>query len=72
MLDPSTAAAIAWKTSLLLLGVGLIAWLTAKHSAAWRHFLWTCALALSLVMPFAVMSLPSYVQVTVPRQAVGS
>ena len=63
MLDPSTAAAIAWKTSLLLAAIGLIAWLTAKQSAAWRHFLWTCALTLSLLMPIAVVSLPSYVQV---------
>jgi beta-lactamase regulating signal transducer with metallopeptidase domain len=66
MLDPSTAAAIAWKTSLLLVAIGLIAWLTARQSAAWRHFLWTCALALSLLMPVAVVSLPSYVQVTLP------
>ncbi len=69
MLDPSTAAAIAWKTSLLLVAIGLIAWLTARQSAAWRHFLWTCALALSLLMPIAVVSLPSYVQVTLPWEA---
>src|SRR5262245_49865909 len=72
MLDPSTAAAIAWKTSLLLFGVGLIAWLTARRSAEWRHFLWTCALALSLLMPFAVVWLPSFVQVTLPRKAAES
>lgn len=69
MLDPSTAAAIAWKTSLLLAAIGLIARLTAKQSAAWRHFLWTCALTLSLLMPIAVVSLPSYVQVTLPWEA---
>jgi beta-lactamase regulating signal transducer with metallopeptidase domain len=69
MLDPSTAAAIAWKTSLLLVAIGLVAWFTARHSAAWRHFLWTCALVLSLLMPIAIVSLPSYVQLTVPWEA---
>lgn len=69
MLDPSTAAAIACKTSLLLVAIGLIAWLTARQSAAWRHLLWTCALTLSLLMPIAVVSLPSYVQVTLPWEA---
>jgi beta-lactamase regulating signal transducer with metallopeptidase domain len=69
MLEPTTAAAIAWKTSLLLVAIGLIAWLTARQSAAWQHFLWTCALVLSLLMPVAIVSLPSYVQVTLPWEA---
>ena len=69
MLDPSVAAAIAWKTSVLLVAIGLIASLTTRQSAARRHFLWTCALALSLLMPVAVVSLPSYVQVTLPWEA---
>ena len=70
MLDPSTALAIAWKTSLVLGAIGLIACLTARQSAAWRHFLWTCALALSLLMPIAIVSLPSFVQVTLPWKTV--
>jgi beta-lactamase regulating signal transducer with metallopeptidase domain len=69
MLDPSTAAAIASKTSLLLVVIALIASLAARQSAASRHFLWTCALALSLLMPIAVVSLPSYVHVTLPWKA---
>jgi beta-lactamase regulating signal transducer with metallopeptidase domain len=69
MLDPSIAAAIASKTSLLLVAIGLIASLTARQSAARRHLLWTCALALSLLMPIAVISLPSYVHVTLPWQS---
>jgi beta-lactamase regulating signal transducer with metallopeptidase domain len=69
MLDPSTAAAIAWKTSFLLVAIGLIGSLTARQSAAWRHFLWTCALVLSLLMPVAIICLPSYVQVTLPWKA---
>lgn len=69
MLDPSTAAAIAWKTSLLLIATGLIGSLMARQSAARRHFLWTCALSLSLLMPIAVVSLPSYVHVPLPWEA---
>jgi beta-lactamase regulating signal transducer with metallopeptidase domain len=69
MLDPSTATAIVWKTSLLLVAIGLIASLAARQSAARRHFLWTCALSLSLLMPIAVVLLPSYVHVTLPWEA---
>jgi beta-lactamase regulating signal transducer with metallopeptidase domain len=69
MLDPSTVVAIVWKTSLLFVAIGLIAWLTARHSSAWRHFLWTCACELSLLMPVAIVSLPAYVQVTLPWEA---
>jgi len=69
MLDPSTAAAIVWKTNVLLVAIGLVAWLTARQSAARRHFLWTCALSFSLLMPIAVVSLPSYVHVTVPWES---
>jgi len=66
MLEPSIAAAIAWKTSLLLAVIGLIATLAARQSAARRHFLWTCALAFSLSMPIAVISVPTYVHLTLP------
>src|SRR5688572_1631582 len=63
MFDPWIAAAIALKTSLLVVAIGLVALLMARQSAAWRHFLWTSTLVLSLLMPIAVMYLPSYVQV---------
>ena len=66
MFDPSTVAAIVLKTSLLVVAIGLIALLMARQSAAWRHFLWTAALALSLLMPIAVVYLPSWVQVSLP------
>lgn len=72
MFEPSTVAAIALKTSLFVVAVGLIAWLMAKQSAAWRHLLWTSALALSLLMPVAVVYLPSYVQVSLPWEAAQS
>ena len=68
MLDASTAAAIVWKTSVLLVAVGLIAWLAAKQSAARRQFLWSCALTLSLLMPIAVVLVPSYVHVKLPGE----
>jgi beta-lactamase regulating signal transducer with metallopeptidase domain len=66
MFDPSTVAAIVLKTSLLVVAIGLIALLMARKSAAWRHFLWTAALALSLLMPIAAVYLPSWVQVSLP------
>ena len=69
MFDPSTVAAIVLKTSLLVVAIGLIALLMARQSAAWRHFLWTAALALSLLMPIAVVYLPSWVQVSLPWEA---
>jgi len=72
MLDPVTVAAIALKTSLLLVVVGLIVSLMARHSAAWRHFLWTAALTLALLMPFAVVYLPSSIQISLPRSATES
>lgn len=71
MLDPDTVSAIALKTSLLVLAIGLVALLTPKQSAAWRHFLWSSALALSLLMPIAVVYLPSWVQVPLPRETAG-
>jgi beta-lactamase regulating signal transducer with metallopeptidase domain len=69
MFDPLTVSAIALKTSLLVVAVGLIALLMGRHSAAWRHLLWTSALALSLLIPLAVTYLPSYVHVPLPWDA---
>ena len=66
MFDALTVSAIALKTSLLVVAVGLITSLMAKQSAAWRHVLWTSTLALSLLIPLAVVYLPSYVQVSLP------
>jgi beta-lactamase regulating signal transducer with metallopeptidase domain len=69
MFDVLTFSAVALKTGLLIAAVGVVVLLTAKRSAAWRHFLWTTALALSLLMPIAVVSLPSSLQLTLPWQA---
>ncbi len=68
MFDPWTIAAIALKTSLLLAVAGLLAGFMTKRSAAWRHLLLTAAMALTLLMPLAVVYLPSYVQVSLPWQ----
>jgi beta-lactamase regulating signal transducer with metallopeptidase domain len=72
MFEPSTVVAIALKTSLLVVGVAIIAMVTARKSAAWRHSLWTCALALSLLMPLAIVYLPSYAQISLPWQGAES
>jgi beta-lactamase regulating signal transducer with metallopeptidase domain len=69
MFDPVSLAAIALKTSSLLVVAALIASLMARRSAAWRHALWAAALILSLLMPVAVIGLPSYLQVALPWQA---
>jgi beta-lactamase regulating signal transducer with metallopeptidase domain len=68
--DPSTVTAIASKTGLLIVAVGLIAVLAARQSAARLNFLWTSALILSLLMPIAVVTLPSYVRIALPWAAV--
>ena len=69
MFDALTLSAVAWKTGLLIAAVGVVVLLSAKRPAAWRHFLWTSALALSLLMPIAVVSLPSSLQLTLARPA---
>ena len=69
MFDPLTGAAIALKTSLLFMVVGLVALCIRRQSAAWRHLLWTSALALSLPMPIAIAYLPSYLQISLPEAA---
>lgn len=69
MFDALTVSAFALKTGLLIAAVGVVVLLTAKRSAAWRHFLWTSALALSLLMPIVVVSVPSSLQLTLPWPA---
>lgn len=67
MLDASTLIAIAWKTGLLIGAVGVAVLLSARRPAAWRHFLWTAALSLSLLLPIAVFSVPSSLQFALAR-----
>ena len=69
MLDALTLSAVAWKTGLLFGAVGVAVLLSAQRPAAWRHFLWTAALAFSLLMPIAVVSMPPSMQLTLASPA---
>jgi beta-lactamase regulating signal transducer with metallopeptidase domain len=60
MPDLVTVAGIALKTSLLIVAAGLLSLTLRRQSAAFRHLLWTSALALSVLMPLAVLYLPSH------------
>ena len=64
MPDLLTIAGIALKTSVLLAIAGLLAIALRRQSAAFSHLLWTSALALCVLMPFAVLFLPSHTLVT--------
>ncbi len=52
-------SSIALKTSVLLLVVGAVSSLLHRTSAALRHWLWACALAICLAMPLAILWVPS-------------
>src|SRR4029079_13215030 len=52
-------ASIFLKTSALLLFVAVVAGLLAGSSAAFRHWLWACALVMCLAMPLAIVLMPS-------------
>lgn len=75
MLDFSVACAIALKTALLLTIAGAAARALAKKSSAFRHALWTLTLLLSVLMPVAVLTLPSLAVIPTswsPPELVGS
>jgi len=57
--DPSLAGAIVVKTALLLLCAALVASALTRRSSAFRHALWTGTLLLSLLLPVAVLTLPT-------------
>ena len=69
MFAASTLLALTLKTSLLIAVSGIVCCALARKSAAYRHILWSFALFLSLLMPFAIHWLPSYVQIPVPWHA---
>ena len=60
MIELPSVAALALKTSVLFVVTGLACALLAHKSAAHRHFLWSAALALSLLLPLASAALPSW------------
>jgi bla regulator protein blaR1 len=61
-------AGIALKTSVLIGVVGLVSVALRRQSAAFRHVLWTSALALCVLMPIAVFLLPSQSIATLPAE----
>lgn len=69
MLHFMTLAGIALKTSVLILAAALLSLALRRQSAALRHLVWTSALALSVLMPVAVLLLPSHTVVTLPADA---
>src|SRR5688500_19110291 len=61
-----TVAGVALKTSLVIVTAGLVSVALRRKSAAFHHALWTSALALCLLMPLAVLFLPSHDVVMLP------
>lgn len=66
MPDLMTVAGIALKTSLLMIAAGLLSCALRRQSAAFRHLLWTSALALCVLLPVAAFYLPSLSVLTLP------
>ena len=66
MFDVQVLLLIALKTGLLMSAAGIASITLARKSAAVRHMLWTAALALSLVMPIAIATIPSLAVVPNP------
>ena len=66
MLDVMTLAGIALKTSVVVVAAGLLSIALRRQSAAFDHALWTVALTLCVLMPLAVLFLPSHDVVALP------
>ena len=66
MPDLMTLAGIALKTSLVVAAAGLLSIALRRQSAAFRHALWMVALALCVVMPVAVIALPTHQVAALP------
>ena len=66
MLELANFLCIAFKTSVLFVAVGLLSLVMARRSAALRHLLWLAALALAVLMPLAVLYLPSQALIALP------
>jgi beta-lactamase regulating signal transducer with metallopeptidase domain len=66
VIEVTTVAGIALKTSLVVVAAGLLSFALRRQSAAFHHALWTSALALCVLMPLAVLLLPSHDVVVLP------
>jgi beta-lactamase regulating signal transducer with metallopeptidase domain len=61
-----TIASIAIKTSLVVVAAGLLSATLRRQAAAFHHVVWAAALALCVLMPLAVLFLPSHDVVVLP------
>lgn len=66
MIDLVTAAGVVLKSSLVVVGAGLLSLALRRQSAAFSHMLWTAGLALCVFMPLAVLLLPSQSAIALP------
>jgi beta-lactamase regulating signal transducer with metallopeptidase domain len=66
VIELMTVASIAIKTILVVVAAGLLSVALRRQSAAFHHVLWTSALALCVLMPLAVVFLPSHDVVVLP------
>jgi len=57
---------IGLKTSLVVAAAGLLSLALRRQSAAFGHVLWTAALALCVLMPLAILLLPSHDVIALP------
>ena len=62
------AIEIVWKATLLLLATAGIAWALRSSSAAVRHLLWSVGLCAALVLPVALLALPSWRVALLPAE----
>ena len=61
----------AWKSALLLAVAGAVALAMHRRSAAWRHLVWTTAMAGSLILPLCALCVPSWSWSVLPGRATG-
>jgi beta-lactamase regulating signal transducer with metallopeptidase domain len=66
MTDLITLVSIGLKTSLVVAAAGLLSLALRRQSAAFGHVLWTAALALCVLMPLAILLLPSHEVIALP------
>jgi TonB family protein len=55
---------IAWKGTLILLGMFGAAWLLRNRSAALRHGMWTAGFAALLLLPLSLLTAPAWIPAT--------
>ena len=66
MVDLVTVAGIVFKTSMVVVAAGVLSLALRRQAAACSHVLWTAALTLCVLMPLAVLLLPSHSAIAMP------